>query len=86
MKLSIKDFCVRCGICIDICPELYEMDYEGDVIRIRVDEVPDELMDRAKESIRDCAVSAIHFTKGLLFPEGDPIFIDQAVLLLLISC
>ena len=63
MRLAIEDFCVRCGICIDICPELYEMDYDKDAIRIRVDEVPEEMMDRAKESIRDCAVGAIHFTK-----------------------
>ena len=63
MKLTIKDFCIRCGICIDICPELYKMDYKEDMIRIMVNEVPDSLMERAKESIRDCAVGAIHFQK-----------------------
>ena len=63
MKLSIEDFCIRCGICIDICPELYEMDYKKDEIHIKVDEVPEALMDKAKESIRDCAVTAIQFTK-----------------------
>jgi len=39
------------------------MDYNEDVIRISVDEIPKELMDKAKESIRDCAVAAIHFKK-----------------------
>jgi len=63
MKLAIEPFCIRCGICIDISPELYEMDFDGDVIHIRVDEVPEALMDKAKESIRDCAVAAIHFTR-----------------------
>ena len=63
MKLAIEPFCIRCGICIDICPELYEMDFDRDAIRIRVDDVPKELMDRARESIRDCAVTAIHFTR-----------------------
>ena len=63
MKLAIEDFCIRCGICIDICPELYEMDFEEDMIRITMDEIPEALMEKAKESIRDCAVSAIHFKK-----------------------
>ena len=63
MKLEIEDFCIRCGICIDICPELYEMDTEEDRIRIPVDEIPENLMEKAKESIRDCAVGAIHFKK-----------------------
>lgn len=64
MRVAIREFCVRCGICIDICPELYEMDFDGDAIRIRVDEVPEALMGKARESIRDCAVSAIYFTKS----------------------
>ena len=63
MRLAIKDSCIRCGICIDICPELYDMDYVEDVIRISLKEVPEELMDKARESIRDCAVAAIRFTK-----------------------
>ena len=63
MKLSIEDFCIRCGICIDICPELYEMDFEKDEIRILVDDVPESLMEKAKKTIKDCAVTAIHFAK-----------------------
>ena len=63
MKLEIEDFCVRCGICIDICPELYEMDYKEDEIHVKVDEVPEALMEKAKETIRDCAIGAIHFAK-----------------------
>lgn len=63
MRLGIKEFCIRCGICIDICPELYDMDYKEDLIRVKVNEVPDTLMEKAKESIRDCAVGAIHFQK-----------------------
>ena len=63
MRLGIKDFCIRCGICIDICPELYDMDYKEDMIRIKDNEIPDTLMDRAKESIKDCAVGAIHFQR-----------------------
>lgn len=63
MKLAIEDFCIRCGICIDVSPELYEMDFEEDEINIKVDEVPEVLMEKVKKSIEDCAVGAIHFKK-----------------------
>ena len=63
MRLAIRDSCIRCGICIDICPELYDMDYNEDVIRIVVEAVPEPFMDKARESIRDCAVGAIYLTK-----------------------
>ena len=63
MKLAIKDFCIRCGICIDVSSELFDMDYQADMIRIKVSEVPETLMEKAKESIKDCAVGAIHFQK-----------------------
>ena len=63
MKLKIEDFCIRCGICIDVCPELYEMDFEKDEIHIRFDDVSEDIMEKARKSIRDCAVGAIHFAK-----------------------
>ena len=63
MKLAIEDFCIRCGICIDICPELYEMDFKEDEIHIKMEEVPEDFMEKAKETIRDCAVTAISFKK-----------------------
>ena len=63
MKLEVEGFCIRCGICIDICPELYEMDYREDEVHIKTDEIPEALMEKAKETIRDCAVGAIHMKK-----------------------
>lgn len=63
MRINIEDFCIRCGICVTLYPELYEMDFDEDVIRIKVDEVPTALAEKAKESIKDCAVTAIHLQK-----------------------
>ncbi len=63
MKLKIEDFCIRCGICITLYPELFEMDYNGDVVRIKIDEVPETLAGKARQSMKDCAVTAIRLTK-----------------------
>ena len=63
MKLTIEDFCIRCGICITLYPDLYEMDFNEDVIRIKVNEITGALTAKALESIKDCAVAAIRFKK-----------------------
>jgi len=63
LKLKIKDFCIRCGICITLYPELFEMDFTEDLVRIKLDEIPETMMEKAKQSINDCAVSAIYLAR-----------------------
>jgi ferredoxin len=60
LKLNIEDFCIRCGICITLYPELYEMDFNEDAVRIKIGEIPDSLIEKIQKSIKDCAVTAIH--------------------------
>lgn len=59
MKLEIKDFCIRCGLCEDLYPELFTIDYENDAIKVLYDEIPSDKEEDAKGAIRDCAVTAI---------------------------
>ena len=63
MKLAIKDFCIRCVMCQSLYPELFELDFENDVMRVKVDEVPSHLVESARNAIRDCAVTAIFVQK-----------------------
>lgn len=63
MKLKIEDFCIRCGICITFYPELYEMDFVEDLVRIKIDEIPTSLTEKVRQSIKDCAVTAIRIKK-----------------------
>jgi len=63
LKLKIEDFCIRCGICITFYPELYEMDFTEDFVCIKIDEIPASLTEKAKQSIKDCAVTAIRIKK-----------------------
>jgi ferredoxin len=63
LKLKIEDFCIRCGICITFYPELYEMDFAEDLVSIKIDEIPASLTEKAKQSIKDCAVTAIRIKK-----------------------
>ncbi len=52
-----EDACVGDGSCVSICPEIFEMD--GEVAKIKMDEVPEELKASCKEAADVCPVEAI---------------------------
>ena len=52
-----KDLCTGCGLCINTCPEVFEL--EADVAIVKVDTIADELVDSAKEASQNCPVEAI---------------------------
>jgi ferredoxin len=58
MRVSVdEDSCTGCGLCVDVCPELFEM--EGDIARAKVSEVPEGQEDCAEEAAESCPVEAI---------------------------
>lgn len=59
MKIEISDYCIRCGICEDLYPDLFKRNYEKHCIDILVHEVPPELEARVRKAAADCAVAAI---------------------------
>lgn len=58
MKVTITDDCISCGLCPEICPEVFEMP-EGEKARPKVDTVPDEFVAKAEEARDSCPTSAI---------------------------
>lgn len=57
MKVTIEDTCTACGLCVDTCPEVFEMGEE--IAQVIVDEVPAENKDTATQAAEDCPVEAI---------------------------
>ncbi len=57
-NLQIDDSCVACGSCVEICPEVFEL--EGDLANIKqsADLSLDEKIIEAAEA---CPVEAIHY-------------------------
>lgn len=63
MKINIQNYCIRCGICVGLYPELFAHNFEKDCIDVLCEEVPEELIEKAKGAMADCAVAAISLKK-----------------------
>lgn len=59
MKLEIKEFCIRCGICTDAHPELFKRNFDKDCIDVVKNPETEAEIEAAKEAVKDCAVTAI---------------------------
>jgi len=58
MKVVIdEDLCTACELCVDTCPEVFEMG--EDVATVIVDEVPEDAEDCAREAAESCPSEAI---------------------------
>ena len=57
MAFVDKDMCTGCGLCPDICPEVFEL--IDDVATVKVDIVPKESENTCREAADSCPVEAI---------------------------
>ncbi len=57
MKVWIEETCTACGLCVDTCPEVFDMGDE--FAEVIVDEVPANLADQVKQAAEECPVEAI---------------------------
>ncbi len=58
MKATVnEDTCIGCGLCTDICPEVFEM--EDELAVVTVDQVPEENEEACQDAADQCPVEAI---------------------------
>ena len=57
--VKIARHCIRCGACIDLHPELFELDWDNDCIRVLDEVVKPEREAEVRDMIADCPVAAI---------------------------
>ncbi|OHB59683.1 MAG: ferredoxin [Planctomycetes bacterium RBG_13_44_8b] len=57
MKVRIDDSCTACGLCVETCPEVFEMgDEHAEVI---TEQVPPQFEDAVQQAADECPVEAI---------------------------
>ena len=57
MKVHIEDSCTACGLCVDTCPDVFEMGEDVAVVKVAV--IPGNLEACAKEAAESCPTEAI---------------------------
>ena len=57
MKVVIEDSCTACGMCVDSCPDVFEMG--SDMAEVITDQVPAEFEDAVQQAADECPVEAI---------------------------
>lgn len=59
MKATVdKDTCTGCSLCVDTCPDVFEMGDDG-LAKAKTDSVPAAAVASCKEAADSCPVSAI---------------------------
>lgn len=59
MKAIVNiDLCTGCGLCVDTCPAVFEMD--GAVAKVLVANVPAGAQDTCRDAADNCPVEAIN--------------------------
>jgi len=57
MRVRIEDTCTACGLCVDACPDVFEMG--ADMAEVTANKVPEEFEDAAQQAADECPVEAI---------------------------
>ncbi|MBU4533302.1 MAG: ferredoxin [Eubacteriales bacterium] len=59
MRVEVDpDLCISCGVCVEVCPDVFEWDDE-EKARAAEDEVSDDLEECAHEAVEGCPTEAI---------------------------
>jgi len=57
MKVRIEDTCSACGLCVDTCPDIFEMG--DDIAEVKVSEVPENLEVDVQQAADECPSESI---------------------------
>ena len=53
-----EDACSGCGLCVDICPEVFELS-QKEIAEVKADPVPADAEDSCREAAESCPEDAI---------------------------
>ncbi|HOB87537.1 MAG TPA: ferredoxin [Bacillota bacterium] len=60
MKALVNDECIYCGLCAELCPEVFQL--ADDKAVVIVSQVPEEQEDCCREAAEECPTDAIELS------------------------
>lgn len=57
MRVRVEDSCTACGLCVDTCPDVFDMGDE--LAEVIADPVPPQFEASAQQAADECPVEAI---------------------------
>jgi ferredoxin len=57
MKVRVEDTCTACGLCVDTCPDVFQMG--SDMAEVAAETVAPEFEEAVQQAADECPVEAI---------------------------
>ncbi len=61
MKASVNEDCIACELCVEMCPDVFEMGDE--TAQVKTDPVPPDHEDKVREAAEACPTDAIEVSE-----------------------
>ena len=58
MKYTVNDNCIGCGVCAELCPDVFHLEDDG-LSHVIADPKDDDTKALAEQALESCPVSAI---------------------------
>lgn len=63
MKYTVNDNCIGCGVCAELCPDVFHLEDDG-LSHVIADPKDDDTKVLAEQALESCPVSAIEHGEG----------------------
>ena len=61
MEAYVNEECIFCGLCADLCPDIFQLADEIAVVTVK--EIPAELQECCREAAEECPTEAIEISE-----------------------
>lgn len=58
MKYVVNENCIGCGLCVSVCPEVFDLGEDG-FSHVKSEAKSGDVEERAEQALRECPVDAI---------------------------
>lgn len=57
MEARVNDECIYCGLCADLCPDIFQL--ADEIAVVAVDSIPENFQECCREAAEECPTEAI---------------------------